>query len=232
MREGYLARHPGVGLVAFLLGMLVFSILAFNVVTNGPLLAWDKPVDLALYQRASHDPSISQEAMRFSGNLGTYYATGIGLLMAIILIFKKRWYALSMLVLGVMGGAGWFYVLSRAFGRPRPVLPTQLDPISVPGFPSGHCMTAVLLYGLILYLLFPHLHSTWMRILATIDMVAIMLLIGYSRLYLGSHYPTDVIGGFAFGLSWAALVYTGIELFRYRRSASRKISKGMPLKSS
>ncbi len=85
-------------------------------------------------------------------------------------------------------------------------------------------MTAILLYGLILYLILPRLPSWRWRLLAALDAALIILLVGYSRLYMGSHYPTDVLGGYAFGLAWGALVYTSIELYRQRRSAPRSSS--------
>jgi len=118
-----------------------------------------------------------------------------------------------------MGGEIWFEMLSRAFGRHRPVWPDPLDPLPGPGFPSGHSHTAVLLYGLLFYLLWPHLRSAPARILAAVVTVFIALLIGFARLYMGAHYPTDILAGYAFGLFWFGLVYTGVELYYARSSA-------------
>ena len=86
-------------------------------------------------------------------------------------------------------------------------------------------MTAVLLYGLILYRLLPRLASWRWRLLAAVDVGAILLLVGFSRLYMGDHYPTDVLGGYSFGLAWGALVYTSLELYQQRRSARRRLAK-------
>jgi len=219
--EGFLARRPVIGLGLLLFGGLLFSVLAVNVLTHGPLLAWDEPIIQALHGYARHTGWLALDAMRFSGTLGNVTATGITLMLVLYSLWKRRWRVLSMLVIGVFGGNAWFQVLSRLFGRHRPVFPDPFGTIPLPGFPSGHAMQAVLLYGLILYLLFPRLRSWRWRLLAALDAVSIMLLVGYSRLYVGDHYPTDVLGGYAFGLVWGALVYTGLELFhRSRRSAA------------
>ena len=219
--EGFLARLPALGLGLLLVGGLLFAVLAVNVRTNGPLLAWDEPIIQALHGYATHDSWLGVDAMRFSGTLGRETAAGITVLLLLYWLWKRRWHLFSLLLIGVIGGNIWFEVLSRLFGRHRPVFPDPLDPLPGPGFPSGHSMTAMLLYGLILYLLLPRLRSWGWRLLAGLDAVLIVLLVGFSRLYMGAHYPTDVLGGYAFGLAWGALVYTGLELFHQsRRSAA------------
>ncbi len=220
--EGFLARYPGLGLGALVLGGLLFGLLAANVRTNGPLLAWDIPIDQALHARATHDFWLTFDAMRFSGTLGRETALGITALLGLWWLWKRHWHALSLLLIGVIGGNIWFEVLSGFFGRHRPVFPDPLDPLPGPGFPSGHSMTAMLLYGLILILLLPRLSSWRWRLLAALDAALIMLLIGFSRLYMGAHYPTDVLGGYAFGLAWGALVYTSLELLQRLRAAGRR----------
>ncbi len=224
--RGLLARYPALGLGLFLVGGLLFGLLAVNVRTNGPLLAWDMPIDQALHVRATHDFWLTFDALRFSGTLGRETALGITILLGLYWVWKRHWHTLSLLLIGVIGGNIWFEVLSIYFGRHRPVFPDPLDPLPGPGFPSGHSMTAVLLYGLILYLLLPRLTSRRWRLLAALDATLIMLLIGFSRLYMGSHYPTDVVAGYAFGLAWGGLVYTGLELYHRRQPILAKSPNG------
>lgn len=225
--EGLLARFPGLGIALFILGGLMFGLLAVNVRTNGPLLAWDVPISQALHAYAIHDSRLGFDAMRFAGTLGRETALVITVLLILVWLWKRYWHELSMLVLGVIGGNIWFEVLSNTFGRHRPVFIDPLNPpLPGPGFPSGHTMTGTLLYGLILYLLLPRLPSMRWRLLATIDALMIVLLIGFSRLYMGDHYPTDVLGGYAFGLAWGALVYTTLEVYRQRRSRRRSAVLG------
>jgi membrane-associated phospholipid phosphatase len=224
--EGRLARYPALGVALLVLGGLLFGLLAVNVDTNGPLLAWDVPIIQALHVHAIHDSWLGFDAMRFSGTLGRETATVIVILLILYWLWKRHWHELSMLLLGVIGGNIWFEVLSNIFARHRPVFPDPLDPLPGPGFPSGHSMTGTLLYGLILYLLLPRLPSLGWRLLAAIDALLIVLLIGFSRLYMGAHYPTDVLAGYAFGLAWGGLVYTTLEVFRQRRSARQSVMPG------
>lgn len=214
---GFLARYPAVGWILFLLGGLIFVVLAYNVRTNGPLLAWDQPIDQELHARATHDNPIDFYAMKLSATFGRETAAVIMLGLGLFWLFKRKWHQFSMLLLGVVGGNLWFLTLSNFFMRHRPVWPDPLDPLPGPGFPSGHSIASTLLYGLILILLLPTLTSTGWRLLAALDALLIVLLVGYSRLYMGAHFPTDVLAGYSFGLAWGGLVYTTLEVLRLRR---------------
>jgi undecaprenyl-diphosphatase len=223
---GFLAHRPGLGLGLLLLGGLIFGLLAFNVSTHGPLLAWDMPIDQAFHSYAVQDSALGLQVMLIFGALGQELAVVLMFLLGGYWLWKRHWYEISMLLLGVTGGNVWFVVLSTAFARQRPVFADPIIPaLPGPGFPSGHCMTAMLLYGLILVLLLPRLSSWRWRLLAVFGMLLIVLLVGLSRLYMGAHYPTDVLGGYAFGLAWGALVYTAIELFRQHRALRRGLAK-------
>lgn len=152
----------------------------------------------------------------------------MGVLLGLYWVWKRHWREFSMLLIGVSGGTLWFLVLSNLIGRHRPIFPDPLlKPLPGPGFPSGHSIATTLMYGLILYLLLPHLSSRRWRLLAVLDTALIILLVGYSRLYMGDHYPTDVLGGYAFGLAWGTLVFTSIELFCQRRSARHSKADGL-----
>jgi len=205
-----LARAPWVGLGLAALGGLVFAVLAFNVVTKGPLLAWDVPIDQALHQRMAGISGVALDLLRIAAALGRETAIIVTALFGLYWLWKRQWRMLTLLLTGTIGGEIWFEVLSRLFNRHRPVFPDPIDPLPGPGFPSGHSQTAVLLYGLLFYLLLPRLRSAWARILAGAVTVLIALLIGLARLLMGAHYPTDVLAGYAFGFFWGGLIYTGL----------------------
>ena len=71
---------------------------------------------------------------------------------------------------------------------------------------------------MVAYLLMPHLRSRGWRILAWVDALLLILVVGFSRIYVGLHFPTDVLAGYAIGLAWGAFTYTGIEINHWRRT--------------
>jgi undecaprenyl-diphosphatase len=219
----WLARHPGWGVVVMLAGAVTFVALAFNVRTNGPLTAWDKPMAEALHDRAIHGSELTRKAAIFTGTFGKESAGIIVAVFGLYWLLRRRWRPLSMLVLGVLGGNTWFEVLSRFFQRHRPVFPDPLDPLPGPGFPSGHSLMAFLLYSLLAYLAMPRLSHLWRWVVGVAAMLA-PLLVGFSRMFLGSHYLTDVFGGYAFGMFWGGFVYTTLEVFYYRRAVRKAAS--------
>ena len=207
-----LTRAPLFGLALAAAGGLLFGLLARNIRRNDRLSQWDDATCQALHKRAIRRSWPGLAVFRFSASLGHEWALIVTILLGIYLFFNRRWRHLAMLSVGVFGGNTWFVVLSRFFNRRRPVFSDPLHTIPGPGFPSGHSITGVTLYGLIFYLLLPGLRSWRWRVVSAIDAGLIVLLIGYSRVFLGAHYPTDVLAGYAFGLFWSALTYTAIDL--------------------
>ncbi len=216
--EIYLGCYPVIGYTLALIGLIVFGLLAFNVIDHGPLLRWDVPIDQSLHQMALHDSWLVVHIMIGASFMGREMIVMAGVLMAAYFWSRSRWRELWMLALGVGGGEIWFEVLSNIIKRPRPAFAEHISNVLTgPGFPSGHCISSVLLYGLIAYLLVPHLKSTILKVLVILAAVLLIGFIGYSRLFVGDHYLTDVIAGYAWGLFWGSLVYTSVELYYRRR---------------
>jgi membrane-associated phospholipid phosphatase len=216
----WLARHPAWGVAIMLAGAVTFLALAFNVRTNGPLTSADVPVAESLHVRAVNGSELGRKAAVFIGTFGKESAGIILAVVGVYCLLRRQWRPLSMLVFGVLGGNTWFEVLSRFFQRQRPVFPDPLDPLPGPGFPSGHSMMAFLLYSLLSYLAMPRLPRVWRWVVGILAMIA-PLLVGFSRMFLGSHYLTDILGGYAFGMFWGGFVYTTLEVFYYKRAVRK-----------
>ncbi len=205
-------RYPVIGLALLVSGGVVFALLALNVLTNGPLVGWDQGVVQSLHTSATHDSAFMVGVMRFLGQLGHTYAIYLSIGLLVVTLLLRRWAAFLMALIGVIGGNVWFQVLTGLVARPRPTFSDPLETVAGAGFPSGHAIRMVLLFGLILYWLLPNLKTAVWRWMAAACTVGLILVVGYSRVYLGSHYPTDILGGTAFGLAWGGMVYTGVEL--------------------
>ena len=96
------------------------------------------------------------------------------------------------------------FILKLIFSRQRPLSYMLIDESGY-SFPSGHSMVGIAFYGMIIYITYKLIKKVWLRRIFTISLAVLIALIGFSRIYLGVHYPSDVIAGFAFGYMFLIL---------------------------
>jgi len=207
---GWLAARPMIGVLMFVLGGLLFGALAYNVETRGPLLQWDTPLAQEMHTEAAQTPIGTLEYLIFGFFLGKELIQVIGGILVLYFLHKRFWRELAMVLVGLGGGGYLWYVLSRYFERPRPSAQLGIV-VTDPSFPSGHTIAAVLCYGLLAYLLVPKMPSTFWKVFVIVVALFAIAFIGFSRLFLGGHYLTDIVAGYALGVAWAGLVYTVLE---------------------
>ena len=121
-------------------------------------------------------------------------------------------------------------VLKLYFDRPRPEVFDRLTHTASSSFPSGHAMSATVVYGTVGYLL-ARLHKRpWARAVTLLLAVTMILLICFSRLYLGVHYPSDVLAGIVIGLAWSGFCMATLEasLALARRRAPADVVEEAP----
>ncbi|MCM3631136.1 phosphatase PAP2 family protein [Paenibacillus glycanilyticus] len=124
--------------------------------------------------------------------------------------------------LGVIGCSALLNLLLKTvFQRARPDI-NRIVEASGFSFPSGHSMSAFTLYGITIYFLWKHLKYRWMRTVVILMGTALILMIGISRIYLGVHYPSDVIGGYLVSAAWLMMSIGLYERFLEKRWISRK----------
>lgn len=136
-------------------------------------------------------------------------AVAVFLVLLLVLFGRQgRWGAAAGLLVTTAGAQLLNNVLKDLFHRTRPAPVAGLIPAQAFSFPSGHAMVSAAFYLFVAYvgwrLLRGHLRAVWAS-----AMVLVVLLIGLSRLYLGVHYLTDVVAGYAAGLVWADAVIVG-----------------------
>lgn len=139
--------------------------------------------------------------------------TGATLVSAATLIAARRRPRLgAQVVTGVLGGAFAELVIKRWYMRERPTLLAHLENVSSTSFPSGHSMAAAALYLTLGFVASrsPRLRTHRLALLAGGGSFAAA--IGASRVYLGVHWPTDVMAGFALGTGWACLTEAAFDL--------------------
>lgn len=200
-----------VGAIALLLLLLVFMKLASEVL-EGETQAFDRRILLAL--RSPHDlsrpvgPAWMVSAALDITSLGS--ATVLGLTVFAVagfLLLQGLWRRALFVMVASFGG--WFLngALKQLFQRPRPDVVPHLREVMSMSFPSGHALQSAVVY---LTLGALSMHIAERRLTKFYCMTIAMLataLVGASRLYLGVHYPTDVLAGWLIGLSWALLCW-------------------------
>ena len=138
-------------------------------------------------------------------------------ILSIYFFYKRFWRELAMLLISSAAGSFVWNFFVNYFARPRPAIQTGLEVRSVPSFPSGHAMSAMICYGFLAYLLIPKMPTLFWKWIVVIAAMAVILFDGYSRIFQGSHYLSDVLAGYALGMAWAGLVYTVIEKIFWKR---------------
>jgi undecaprenyl-diphosphatase len=96
--------------------------------------------------------------------------------------------------------------------------------VNIPGFPSGHAVAVVTFYGLMTYLLAPKMPSTFWKVAVVAVALLIIGFVGFSRVFTGGHYLTDILAGYAVGIAWFGVAYTLIELY-FQNRRSRNVKK-------
>ncbi|HEX5727371.1 MAG TPA: phosphatase PAP2 family protein [Longimicrobiaceae bacterium] len=217
----------GVFLIAgvALLGVCVFLFvtLAYQVM-EGRTSGFDRAILLWLNRHSS--PGLDQWALEVTA-LGASLV--VWMLVAVASVFlwvSKHRYSVLLLWVAILGTGIVSSTLKAFYGRPRPdVFPWRTPYAPMASFPSGHSMTAMVAYGTLAYLIARLEPTPGLRRLTFVFAGAVIVLIGVSRMYLGVHWPTDVIGGFAMGLAWAAFCALSIEALRYFRTRKPEVEE-------
>jgi len=159
--------------------------------------------------------------MLFFTKLGNYQALLTGnilLILYFIFIVKHKWFAVKIPAIA-LSSLMLMLFLKNFFDRPRPLMPL-LDPAIGLSFPSGHAMSSVTFYGLLIYISFIYIKNKGLKFIISALLVILILMIGLSRVYIRVHYFSDVIAGFSIGVIWlfcAIKILNYIELLRKKK---------------
>jgi len=137
--------------------------------------------------------------------------TGVVWLLAVRKRAEAAWIAASMIGSAVIDA--W---LKNWVGRPRPALVPHLVQVETLSFPSGHAMVSAAVYLTLALMLAEGIERRAGRAALIAFAVTLVLLIGCSRVYLGVHWPSDVLAGWSFGAAWALAVFAGNRWLRAR----------------
>jgi len=165
------------------------------------------------------------EQLRFeSMNQIMIFITGLGsykvlfpftIFISAIFIFQKKWIEPLFLFFNFYGVRYTNQMLKELFNRERPEFHRLIE-IGEYSFPSGHAMNSLAIYGFILFLLMEKQQMNLFKRFIIVLVGLFIFLIGFSRIYVGVHYPFDVIGGFIIGSIWLLFVMKILQFIRQK----------------
>ncbi len=203
-------------LLAVLLVAVPFAVLLVQVRRDGALLDLDRSVATGLHGwLRQHDTTAV--FLKAVTALGTF--AGLGTLVVIgaaVLLRGGRRRLLIFLVATTVGGWLLNNGVKLAVGRQRPTFEDPFTTARGLSFPSGHAMSSTVVLGALLMVFLPAVRPA-RRTPTVLATVGLVLLIGFTRLALGVHYLTDVMGGFVLGGAWLALCVAAFSVWRVER---------------
>ena len=212
-------RAPGppdrlalIALALVLVGIVAFLQLAAFVTHEAPggldariILALRNPADLS----DPIGPAWFEEAMRdITGLGGTIVLVMVSFAAFAFLVMTRRSHAALMLAASVIGAIVLSQSLKLGIARPRPDLVSHGARVYTQSFPSGHAMMSAAVYLTLAALLARTQESPRLKVYIISVATLLTMIVGVSRVYLGVHWPTDVLAGWLGGAAWAILCWT------------------------
>lgn len=191
-----------------LLTLATFSaIIALIVFSVRKPIRKHKPLDMLVFEKIKPGVNtINNKIMSFITFLGKHQfliPANLILIFYFLVVKKQTWFSIRVITIAI-SSLVLMLLLKQLFQRKRPLSPL-LKAAKGLSFPSGHAIMAVTFYGLVIYILQHSIPIDWLKWFVTILLVVLILLIGFSRVYLRVHYASDVAAGFIIGLLWLLL---------------------------
>jgi len=203
--------------IVFGINLALLSELAESVIESDSIVAVDKSFTTLLFSMRTEWLS---QVMYGATQLGEQWAVFVvGGVMSVIFLIRKKYVALLAFWLA-LAGVGISTRYSKTFirrDRPANVAYYEVEHFS---FPSGHATTALVQYGLIAYFLYRHYRKRKPRKLIVVAASVLIIIVGFSRIYLGVHYLSDVLAGFLLGTLWVLVGISLMEVMVSRRKVA------------
>jgi membrane-associated phospholipid phosphatase len=195
-----------IGAILSVIAFFYFIVLAQDILARDPFIEAD--VRFMNLIAALRSIATANFFLLFTllGNWQFIISLGVVIIVVLILLKEKR--KSFFLAIGVIGGGIVYSILKLIIHRTRPDIGFSLIPRSGYAFPSGHATISLIFYGTICCGLLRTLKIRWLKILSIILTIILIFLIGFSRIYLGVHWVSDVLAGWALGMAFLILLIT------------------------
>lgn len=208
-------KHLVFGVI--IVATILFSLIAGNIVAGDPLANLDLAIAAFLY--AQSDPALVLLMLLVTHAHGLIAVSVYTMVLAAWLTLRRAWDWLLAVLLAVPVGMLINMLLKQLFQRARPVLEEPLLTLTTYSFPSGHTSSATLFYGILTLYVFSRTNNRRVHTACVALWIALVMLVGFSRMYLGVHYLTDVVAAATWSLAWLALCALASSALRKRLRA-------------
>ena len=206
-----LVRQLGPGALLFVASAWLFGLIAEDVMTGGHLTVLDAHVAEWLHLHASG--GMTQFMLLVSLLHSTIAMSAYSLVIGGLAFRQRQWRRVSTLALCMGGGLLLNVLMKLAFQRARPEVAEPIITLTSYSFPSGHVAASTIFYGLGVVWVWRRTWALQWRLLVLIGAALAVLLVAFSRMYLGVHYLSDVAAAFAEGVAWLTLCLLGLAAF-------------------
>lgn len=214
-REGALGLHFTVGILLLTLATWIFAHLAEDVVNHDPLTITDARFSNWLHIHQT--PWLTQALLLVTHIHSTWGITILTLPIAAYLWRRGSRRRIIGVIVTIYGGMLLNVWLKLIFQRARPHFDDPVITLTSYSFPSGHTMAATVFYGVLCTIILARISDWRWRIVTILGAMFMIGLVGFTRIYLGAHYLSDVIGAMLEGAAWLTICLTAFETFRRRR---------------
>jgi undecaprenyl-diphosphatase len=214
--KAYPHLHLVIGLAVFAVMTFILGEIAEDIKNGEPLTLVDAQINLWLHTHSS--PLLTKALLVVTSFGSTILVSFIAATLGLYLLWKRQPYWLATIWITVFGGMLLNKLLKLVFYRPRPHFDDPILSLTGYSFPSGHTMAATVLYGVLAVLLITKVKRRRSKVVITLSASLLIAAVGFSRMYLGAHYLSDVLGAIAEGLAWMSLCLTVIYSVWRRRN--------------
>jgi membrane protein DedA with SNARE-associated domain/membrane-associated phospholipid phosphatase len=219
-RGEYLGLHLTIGFVLSVAGLWLFSGITEDIIHHDPLTRFD--LAMLTWIRARSTPA-GDRLFQVVAYVGSPVAmAAIAIFGTVVIAVRRDWIVLTGWFAAFAGSSTLVAILKNLIRRPRPFGASAFLSGDSLSFPSGHVLGSFVGYGMLAYVI----GSFWAssrrtRTVLTLGAGLLVILIGVSRLYLGVHYFSDVIGGYAAGILWLCVCVSAVEVVKRKRSTEQ-----------
>jgi membrane-associated phospholipid phosphatase len=219
--RAYLTLHITVGLVVCLLAGMIFAVLLDSVREHDVLVTRDQAVANWFHGNGT---DFGDRVFVIVSAIGSPVTMAVLFALAVLYLWRARQRTLLVAwVLSYVGGTVLDGLIKDIVRRPRPEFATKFLHYSSWSFPSGHSMGSLIGFAMLAYTIIRvgKIENMIARVSIWAGAIVLIVLVGYSRIYLGVHYLSDVAAGYTLGVLWLAVCFTGLQMVNRRAELRR-----------